>query len=85
MNETEIINKTSDVLKKVFSRVALHEPYYTLLRELQRDIHLWETRKERAAELKSKGKTIREIAKEMGYKHPGSISHLLSQSKPTHQ
>jgi hypothetical protein len=31
-----------------------------------------------AKSLKTKGHTIREIAKFLGYKHPGSISHLLS-------
>lgn len=33
--------------------------------------------KSRAKKLRSQGKTIRQIAKELGYKHPGSISHLL--------
>lgn len=31
-----------------------------------------------AKRLKKKGHTIREIATILGYKHPGSISHLLS-------
>lgn len=79
MTEKQIINKTSEVLKKVFSRVPLSEPYYTMLRELQGEIYLYETRKERAKKLKSQGKTVRQIAKEMGYNHPGSISYLLAE------
>jgi hypothetical protein len=31
-----------------------------------------------AKSLKKEGRTIREIAALLGYKHPGSISHLLS-------
>lgn len=30
-----------------------------------------------AKSLKKKGYTVREIAKMLGYKHPGSITHLL--------
>jgi len=33
--------------------------------------------KKAASRLREKGYTIREIAKALGYKHPGSISHLL--------
>lgn len=34
-----------------------------------------------AKELKIKGFTIREIAKMLGYKHPGSVSHLLNKNQ----
>lgn len=33
-----------------------------------------------AKELRLKGMTIREIARIMGFKHPGSISHLLKKN-----
>jgi AraC-like DNA-binding protein len=33
-----------------------------------------------AQSLRKEGYTIREIAKVLGYKHPGSISHLLSKN-----
>ena len=38
---------------------------------------LSDTNKPLAKKLKKKGYTIRQIAKMLGYKHPGSISHLL--------
>lgn len=34
-----------------------------------------------AQELKAKGYTIRDIAKILGYKHPGSVSHLLNKKQ----
>lgn len=37
-----------------------------------------ETHRPLAHELKNKGYTIRDIAKFLGYKNPGSVSHLLS-------
>lgn len=37
-----------------------------------------DTNRPLAHKLKKEGKTIREIAKLLGYKHPGSITNLLS-------
>jgi hypothetical protein len=50
------------------------------------DFNMWKQRKNKdshpkiAVSLKKKGHTIREIAKILGYKHPGSISHLLNKT-----
>lgn len=77
LTEKEIIKKTSIALSNVFKRMVIKEPYYTMLRELQQDIYRLENKKETASNLRKRGKSIRQIAKEMGYKHPGSVSHLL--------
>lgn len=89
-----IIDETETFLKRLFARVALHSPYYEEARVLQDNIARFKqgletpARKakldkngklaEAAKHFKEGGLTIREIAKIMGYKHPGSISHLLS-------
>lgn len=50
---------------------------------LVEEFNLWEHKKDKhthpalAKSLKAKGYTIRAIAKLLGYKHPGSITHLL--------
>jgi len=56
---------------------------YNLVEEYEQ----WELKKNKgshhriAISLKKKGHTIREIAKFLGYKHPGSISHLLNKKQ----
>ena len=77
MKANDLINKTDECLKKLFARHSINEPYYTMLRELQQDIYKYKNRKVFAEKLRGQGKTIREIAKEMGYKHPGFITNLL--------
>jgi hypothetical protein len=37
----------------------------------------YQSKSQAVKQLQNEGKTIREIAKEMGYKNPGSISYLL--------
>lgn len=47
------------------------------LNEIKKPQITTEGKKRMAKELRSEGHTIRQIAKFMGFKHPGSISHLL--------
>lgn len=77
MKTEQLIEKVDDVLKKVFSRVELKEPYYAMLRGLQRDIYIHQNRKKLAQSYKKGGMTIRSIAKKLGYENPGSVTALL--------
>jgi hypothetical protein len=78
MKRDELIDKTDIVINRLFRRVAIKEPEYTMLRELQADIIRFKERKAIATEMKEAGSTIREIATALGYKHPGSVTHLLN-------
>lgn len=78
MNEKQLIKKTEKIIKDVLSKVPLKSPHYEMLRELQKDILLYNDRKKIAKSMRKRGATIREIAKELGYKHPGSITYLLN-------
>lgn len=80
-NPKKIIDKTEKIIELLFKRVALVEPYYTLLRELQADIHFYKTREQSARKMRKKGASIRQIAKALGFKHPGSVTHLLNDLK----
>jgi predicted transcriptional regulator len=44
-------------------------------------ISMTDTNKPLAQKLRKEGASIREIAKILGYQHPGSVSHLLSKPK----
>lgn len=79
MKPDDLILKTDAALKKVFARVTLVSPYYEMLREIQQDIYKYQNRKEIAVKMQKEGKTIREIAKYLGYKHPGSVTSILPQ------
>lgn len=79
MTRDRIIDNAEIVIDRIFRRVAIKDPEYTMLRKLQVDIKKFKERKAIAAEMKQDGATIREIATALGYKHPGSVTHLLKE------
>jgi hypothetical protein len=94
VNVLDIIDQADLFLESLFKRVALKSPHYENARKLQQSIHLFNKNTSRGKVKATKekaeiaynfiqsGLTVREVAAIMGYKHPGSISHLLSKQKP---
>lgn len=81
LSKDELIERSEYVLNRILQRVALVSPFYDMATVLRSEIRKHRSAPQIAKALRKNGYTIREIAKELGLKHPGSVHHILKKTK----